>query len=59
VQTSVHYPPAHLMSIHRDLNVAPLPITEAVGRRELTLPLHPKLSGGDVEYVVEALEQCL
>lgn len=59
VQTSVHYPPAHLMSIHRDLVSAPLPLTEAIGLRELTLPLHPRLSADDVEYVVDTLEQCL
>jgi dTDP-4-amino-4,6-dideoxygalactose transaminase len=59
VQTSVHYPPAHLMSIHRDLITAPLPLTEAIGRRELTLPLHPGLGMDDVNYVVEALRECL
>jgi dTDP-4-amino-4,6-dideoxygalactose transaminase len=59
VQTSVHYPPAHLMSIHSELASAPLPLTEAIGRRELTLPLHPGLAMDDVEYVVEALRQCL
>jgi dTDP-4-amino-4,6-dideoxygalactose transaminase len=59
VQTSVHYPPAHLMSIHRDLTSGPLPHTEAVGRRELTLPLHPVLRAEDIEYVVETLRECL
>jgi dTDP-4-amino-4,6-dideoxygalactose transaminase len=59
VQSSVHYPPAHLMSIHRELATSSLPLTEAVGRRELTLPLHPKMESGDVDYVVETLRQCL
>lgn len=59
VQTSVHYPPAHLMSIHRELISAPLPITEAIGTRELTLPLHPRLGTDDVEYVVDVLRECL
>lgn len=59
VQSSVHYPPAHLMSIHRGLAAGPLPLTEAIGLRELTLPLHPLLRPGDVEYVVEALKDCL
>lgn len=59
VHSSVHYPPVHLMSIHRDLAAAPLPLTEEIGRRELTLPLHPGLTRSDVEYVVESLRQCL
>lgn len=59
VQSSIHYPPAHLMSIHQDLAPAPLPLTEAVGRRELTLPLHPLLAEEDVDFVVEALRACL
>jgi dTDP-4-amino-4,6-dideoxygalactose transaminase len=59
VQTSIHYKPAHLMSVHRDLQTGPLPYTETVGRRELTLPLHPRLSADDVEYVVEMLRACL
>lgn len=59
VQSSVHYPPAHLMSIHRDLQAGPLPMTEAVGLRELTLPLHPRLSDDDIRYVVETLKGCL
>jgi dTDP-4-amino-4,6-dideoxygalactose transaminase len=59
VQTSVHYPPAHLLSIHRDLQAGPLPHTEAIGRRELTLPLHPLLTADDVACVVESLRACL
>jgi dTDP-4-amino-4,6-dideoxygalactose transaminase len=59
VHPSVHYPPAHLMSIHRSAATSPVPLTEAVGRRELTLPLHPGLELDDVDYVVETLKACL
>jgi len=59
IQSSVHYPPAHLMSIHRDLDAGPLPITETVGLRELTLPLHPMLTDDDIEYVAAVLRECL
>lgn len=59
VQTSVHYPPAHLMEIHRDLTSAPLPITEAVASRELTLPMYPGMGGQEVEHVAAALRSCL
>jgi dTDP-4-amino-4,6-dideoxygalactose transaminase len=59
VQTSVHYPPAHLFSIHSDLPRGPLKHTETVGLRELTLPLHPLLTSADVEYVVSSLRESL
>jgi dTDP-4-amino-4,6-dideoxygalactose transaminase len=59
VQTSIHYPPAHLMAVHRDLQTDPLPQTEAVASRELTLPLHPLLGSDDIEYVVAMLRECL
>jgi dTDP-4-amino-4,6-dideoxygalactose transaminase len=59
VQTSVHYPPAHLMSIHRDLQPGALSYTETVGKQALTLPLHPRLSSDDIAYVADTLRQCL
>ncbi len=59
VQSSVHYPPAHLMSIHQDVPTAPLPTTEAVGLRELTLPMHPLLEVEDIDYVATVLQECL
>jgi dTDP-4-amino-4,6-dideoxygalactose transaminase len=59
VQTSMHYPPVHLMSIHRDLEPESLLFTEAVGRREVTLPLHPLLGLEDIDYVVEKFRECM
>lgn len=62
VQTSVHYPPTHLLSAFRArLGCGPgmLPLTEELAARELTLPLHAQLSAESVERVVEALEAAL
>ncbi len=60
VQTTVHYPPIHRMSLYRDrLPPQRLPITEDFARRELSLPLHPKLEDWDVEKVVNALANAL
>lgn len=60
VQTTVHYPPIHRMSFYRDqLPPQHLPVTESFSRRELSLPLHPKLEGSDVENVVSALADAL
>ena len=60
VQTSMHYPPAHLFSLYREKALtAHLLNTEAFARRELTLPLHPKLETAHVEYVVRTLAASL
>jgi dTDP-4-amino-4,6-dideoxygalactose transaminase len=60
VQTSVHYPPVHQLTLYRER--APgthLPVTEDYGRRELTLPLHPQLTPADVDTVADALAAAL
>lgn len=60
IQTSVHYPPAHLFSLYRENRpLAQLPRTEDFARRELTLPLHPKLEFGQVEHVARTLAASL
>ncbi len=60
VQTSIHYPPIHLFEFYkRRLNGQRpfLPLTEAAGRREVTLPLYPSMDEGDVEFVCQAIEE--
>ena len=60
VQTSMHYPPVHLFDYYkRTFDPDPLPNTELFAGRELTLPLHPRLTSSDVERVVEALRDAL
>ncbi|WP_202968875.1 MULTISPECIES: DegT/DnrJ/EryC1/StrS family aminotransferase [unclassified Pseudonocardia] len=60
VQTSAHYPPVHRFSYYRDrYGDVVLPKTEEFHDRELTLPLHPRLTPGDVERVVAALAGAL
>jgi len=56
IQTSVHYPPVHLFSFYRKrfgFKRGMLPKTEEVGRREVTLPLHPRMDEGDVKWIAE------
>ncbi|WP_428425499.1 DegT/DnrJ/EryC1/StrS family aminotransferase [Methylibium sp.] len=60
VQSSMHYPPIHHFEYYR--NRFPgivLPETERYCERELTIPLHPQLSTGDVERVVASLGKAL
>lgn len=61
IQTSVHYPPAHRFSYYAAADDAQphLPLTEAVGRREVTLPLYPRMADDDVETVVRAVAHSL
>ena len=61
VQTSIHYPPVHTFSYYRERygdRMPPLPVTEALAARELTLPLYPGMSNSDVEIVADALKSC-
>jgi len=58
VQTSIHYPPIHQFSYYRERfgdQPGELPSTEAVGLREVTLPLYPAMAMRDVKTVVSAL----
>ncbi|MEA2934999.1 MAG: hypothetical protein QOD74_1645 [Variibacter sp.] len=60
IQTTIHYPPVHQLTLYR--NLCPhtrLPLTEDFAQRELTLPLHPRMSEGTVEMVVDTLATAL
>jgi dTDP-4-amino-4,6-dideoxygalactose transaminase len=59
IQTSVHYPPIHRFSAYRSTATRPLPQTDAVAGRLLTLPLFGGLSTEQVEAVIEGLLQTL
>jgi len=62
IQTSIHYPPIHTFSAYAEINEArknPLPVTEEVARREVTLPLYPGLSDADVLTVVQAVQKAM
>ncbi|RME21353.1 MAG: DegT/DnrJ/EryC1/StrS aminotransferase family protein [Deltaproteobacteria bacterium] len=55
VQTSIHYPPVHRLREFRDPQAPPLPRTEAVAARELTLPLYPTLGESQLDLVCDSL----
>jgi len=59
IQTSVHYPPVHLFSLYRKrfgFTERMLPKTEEVSRREVTLPLHPRMKQEDVKRIVKKVK---
>jgi dTDP-4-amino-4,6-dideoxygalactose transaminase len=58
IQTTIHYPPVHLLSLYRQLHPnLHLPRTEAFAERELTLPLHPRISTAMLEMIVARLAE--
>jgi dTDP-4-amino-4,6-dideoxygalactose transaminase len=60
IQTTVHYPPVHRLTFYNDLyRDSRLPRTEEFARRELTLPLHPRMTPITVEFVVDSLAAAL
>jgi dTDP-4-amino-4,6-dideoxygalactose transaminase len=59
IQTSVHYPPIHTFSAYRGEARRPLPRTDAVAERLLTLPLYGRMIDEQVDAVVEGLLQTL
>jgi len=60
IQTTVHYPPIHRLTFYRELYPdCRLPRTEEFARRELTLPLHPRMTLATVEAVVKSLGSAL
>jgi dTDP-4-amino-4,6-dideoxygalactose transaminase len=55
IQTSVHYPPVHTFTAYAGTSGRPLPHTESVGPRLLSLPLYPDLSDENLELVTDRL----
>jgi dTDP-4-amino-4,6-dideoxygalactose transaminase len=55
IQTSVHYPPIHRFSAYQDVAMRPLPRTDELAERLLTLPLFPHLREDQVDDVAAAL----
>jgi dTDP-4-amino-4,6-dideoxygalactose transaminase len=56
IQTSVHYPPIHRFSQYRETGARrPLPRTDAIADRLLTLPLFAHMTDAQVDAVTSAL----
>jgi dTDP-4-amino-4,6-dideoxygalactose transaminase len=60
IQTGVHYPvPCHRQPPLRQFADRPLPVAEQAAGELLSLPMFPHLTGGQVEFVCEALSDVL
>jgi len=59
IQTSVHYPPIHQFTAYRQRGNRPLPVTEQIAERLVTLPLYPDLDEAATEVVTGAVLRAL
>jgi len=62
IQTSIHYPPIHHFAEYNKewaFSPQPLPITEKVAAREVTLPLYPMLTDEDLAVIIQAVRDTL
>jgi dTDP-4-amino-4,6-dideoxygalactose transaminase len=59
IQSSIHYPPAHLFTAVQEENHPALPVTEDLAARELTLPFYPAMTREDVGLVCGSLGTAL
>ena len=61
VGTLIHYPiPPHLQPAYEELGLhdGALPVTEAIHREVLSLPIGPHLSAEQLRYVADAVAEC-
>jgi dTDP-4-amino-4,6-dideoxygalactose transaminase len=62
IQTSIHYRPIDTFTAYQNRGLGPcehLPLTHAIGERQLTLPLYPSLHPRDVDFVCATLRDVL
>ncbi|WP_147819470.1 DegT/DnrJ/EryC1/StrS family aminotransferase [Salidesulfovibrio onnuriiensis] len=56
IQTSVHYPPAHMFTWYKDRYPGTrLPVTESIAERAVTLPLYAGMTEGQVSLVCDVI----
>jgi dTDP-4-amino-4,6-dideoxygalactose transaminase len=58
IETLIHYPiPPHLQAAYAELSLGPgaFPVSEAIHREVVSLPIGPHLSEGDVSRVIDAV----
>ncbi|HEX9912828.1 MAG TPA: DegT/DnrJ/EryC1/StrS family aminotransferase [candidate division Zixibacteria bacterium] len=62
IQTSIHYQPVHKFSYYRKnfpQKSGTLSISEEIGKREVSLPLHPRMSEDDVVFICQQIKKIL
>ncbi|OGC81057.1 MAG: DegT/DnrJ/EryC1/StrS aminotransferase [candidate division Zixibacteria bacterium RBG_16_43_9] len=62
IQTSIHYLPVHKFSYYRKnypQKPGNLPFSEEIGKREVSLPLHPRMTKEDVLYICQQVKKLI
>ncbi len=58
IQTNIHYPlPIHHQNAYREYRHLSLPVTEQIHREVVSLPLNTVLTDGEVEHIIDAVNQ--
>ncbi|RLU82504.1 hypothetical protein CTZ27_29675 [Streptomyces griseocarneus] len=55
ISTSVHFKPVHTLGPYQAMADRPLPVTETVAARQLSLPCYPAMTDQDVARVITAV----
>lgn len=62
IEAAVYYEsPLHMLPLYRDLSTTrrPLPETEKACRQVFSIPIHPRLTGPELEYIFDTLKRVL
>jgi len=59
IQVGFHYQPNHLLSYYKSYQKFPLPVSELIWPKLLTLPLHPDISKDEIDYITSELIKLL
>jgi dTDP-4-amino-4,6-dideoxygalactose transaminase len=57
IQTGYHYQPNHWLSLYRDSQAPPLPVTDSLFPELLTLPLHPDLKIENIKFICQGVKE--
>tara|TARA_Y100000310_G_C20703955_1_gene832906 strand:+ start:12953 stop:14050 length:1098 start_codon:yes stop_codon:yes gene_type:complete len=55
IEVGIHYKPVHQMTLYK--NSTKLPITENMGNHIVSLPMHPNLTGSDIERIIQSVNE--
>ena len=57
IETGSHYIPVHTMSFYKSKKK--LPVTNDIAKKIVTIPIHPKLSDKEVNYIIKTVNSLL
>jgi dTDP-4-amino-4,6-dideoxygalactose transaminase len=57
IETGTHYKPIHKMKMYK--NKVKLPVTDSVGQKIVTIPIHPNLKKSEIEKIISIVNKFL